>query len=97
MGKELLYLGLDVHAENIAVAIAEADREAEVSSPRSSRQRFGVRWRSYRFRRPSSHQPSNTPQKRWLMIDQNPRADGGRNDLDQAASRSRDERQSSVI
>jgi hypothetical protein len=43
MSKELLYLGLDVHAENIAVAIAEADREAEVSSPRSSRQRFGVR------------------------------------------------------
>ena len=26
MSKELLYLGLDVHAENIAVAIAEAGR-----------------------------------------------------------------------
>lgn len=32
MGKELLYLGLDVHAENIAVAIAEAGRDGEVRS-----------------------------------------------------------------
>ena len=27
MSKEVLYLGLDVHAENIAVAIAEAGRD----------------------------------------------------------------------
>jgi transposase len=30
MSKELLYLGLDVHAENIAVAIAEVGRDGEV-------------------------------------------------------------------
>ena len=30
MKKEILYLGLDVHAENIAVAIAEAGRDGEV-------------------------------------------------------------------
>lgn len=30
MSKELLYLGLDVHAENVAVAIAEAGRDGEV-------------------------------------------------------------------
>lgn len=29
MSKEVLYLGLDVHAENIAVAIAEAGRDGE--------------------------------------------------------------------
>jgi hypothetical protein len=28
--KEVLYLGLDVHAENIAVAIDEAGRDGEV-------------------------------------------------------------------
>lgn len=32
MNKEVLYLGLDVHAENIAVAIAEAGRGGEVRS-----------------------------------------------------------------
>jgi transposase len=32
MSKEVLYLGLDVHAENIAVAIAEAGRGGEVRS-----------------------------------------------------------------
>ena len=32
MSKELLYLGLDVHAENIAVAIAEAGRDGELRS-----------------------------------------------------------------
>ncbi len=30
MNSEVLYLGLDVHAENIAVAIAEAGRDGEV-------------------------------------------------------------------
>ncbi|SKB08850.1 hypothetical protein SAMN02745166_05042 [Prosthecobacter debontii] len=30
MSQEVLYLGLDVHAENMAVAIAEAGREGEV-------------------------------------------------------------------
>lgn len=30
ISKEVLYLGLDVHAENIAVAIAEAGREGEI-------------------------------------------------------------------
>ena len=30
MSKEVLYLGLDVHAENIAVAIAETGRDGEV-------------------------------------------------------------------
>ena len=30
MSKEVLYLGLDVHAENIAVAIAEEGREGEI-------------------------------------------------------------------
>ena len=30
MIKELLYLGLDVHAENIAVAIAQAGRDGDV-------------------------------------------------------------------
>ena len=30
MNKEVLYLGLDVHAENIAVAIAEEGRDGEV-------------------------------------------------------------------
>ena len=32
MNKEVLYLGLDVHAENIAVAIAEAGRDGELRS-----------------------------------------------------------------
>ncbi|MBL9117439.1 MAG: transposase [Verrucomicrobiaceae bacterium] len=32
MNKEVLYLGLDVHAENIAVAIAEAERDGELRS-----------------------------------------------------------------
>lgn len=32
MSKEVLYLGLDVHAENIAVAIAEAGRDGELRS-----------------------------------------------------------------
>jgi transposase len=32
MNKEVLYLGLDVHAESIAVAIAEAGRNGEVRS-----------------------------------------------------------------
>jgi transposase len=32
MSKEVLYLGLDVHAENIAVAIAESGRDGEVRS-----------------------------------------------------------------
>ena len=32
MNKELLYLGLDVHAENIAVALAEPGRDGEVRS-----------------------------------------------------------------
>ena len=32
MKKEILYLGLDVHAEDIAVAIAEAGRDGEVRS-----------------------------------------------------------------
>jgi len=30
MKKDVLYLGLDVHAENIAVALAEAGRHGEV-------------------------------------------------------------------
>ena len=30
ISKEVLYLGLDVHAENVAVAIAEAGRDGEV-------------------------------------------------------------------
>ena len=30
MSKEVLYLGLDVHAESVAVALAEAGRDGEV-------------------------------------------------------------------
>jgi hypothetical protein len=52
MSKEILYLGLDVHAENIAVAIAEGGRDREVSNHRP---RWSLGSCNMIFLTPSSH------------------------------------------